>query len=556
VAAPGSADPDAVHVEEIDGIHVVRTAGEPSPEPMSVAELGYAMATWGTATHTVLVGTDSEHAWAGLARLLDSLRPGPDTEVLLVMSGAGTGRPGRPAPAQRIADRWRVRVTAPDGIALLVPGGALFVPQDGPVPSGRTQTARPAPSGRPEPPDHPGTADRPDPRAAGGANSPTGRGWWRFSPDAEPRPVGRQLPEPPWQAEADRLCAGRPGGTVAHRVPAGVLLRPAGAPPPHPEDLSFAVPVSPNRPVVLVGAPGDETEVPPHDVVELLARLSPAVRSAVLLAPGRNVDLLPAGQLAADTFGTEVETLTGAPLMTDDPVPGTGGHKARTVLIGADGAPAWRPFVEAVACRPAAGGRAVPPRLLRWQPPLPGVGSARAGVMRLSNSWQVVAVRSGLRIVRVTGAPHLPERPVDADGPAIELGAPGEPLGRSVLPLLGRLLAGLSPEVRDRAVLHVYAECDAEQMRELSRMMAAHGIRRLRTRSPVPAGRRPGPGAPPAAAPAAAPAPPPIAPAAAPPPAQPLVRPSTPAVPGPVLPGAGPAAGRPGAPGPFTAPGR
>jgi len=141
-----------------------------------------------------------------------------------------------------------------------------------------------------------------------------------------------------------------------------VLLRPEGTPAPGPDDLAFAVPVGPKRPVVLVGAPGDEAEVAPRDVVDLLAALSPRVRSTVLLAPGRNLDLLPAGQPAADTFGAEVETLTGAPLMIDDPVPGTGAHLARTVLIGADGAPAWRPFVEAVVCRPSAGGPPVPIR--------------------------------------------------------------------------------------------------------------------------------------------------------------------------------------------------
>jgi hypothetical protein len=248
--------------------------------------------------------------------------------------------------------------------------------------------------------------------------------------------------------------------------------------------------------VVLVGAPGDEAEVAPRDVVDLLAALSPRVRSTVLLAPGRDLDVLPAGQLAADTFGAEVETLTGAPLMTDDPVPGAGAHLARTVLIGADGAPAWRPFVEAVVCRPSAGGPPVPPRLLRWHLPVPGIGPVRPGVVRLSDRWQLAAVRSGLRITRTAGGPPLPERAVDADGPAIELGTPGESLGTSILPVLGKLLTGLGQEVRERAVLHVYGECDAEQMRELSRLMSAHGIRRLRTRSPVPPGRRPGPGAP------------------------------------------------------------
>ncbi|MFE1852198.1 hypothetical protein [Streptomyces sp. NPDC059489] len=432
-----------------------------------MAELGYAMAAQAGTVHTIVVGTENEQVWAGLAEVLDGLRLDDDTGVLLVMSHAATGRGGRPPAARRVAERWRVRVTAPDGLALLVPGGSLFVPQDPPVPVGAA------------------------PEAVHTADGLSGSGWWRFAPGrSEPEPVGRQLPEPSWQTEADTLCAGSIGRTVAHRIPAGVLVRPKDAPPPRPDDLSFAVPVSQTRMVMLVGAAEDEVEVSPRDVVDLLTVLSPGVRSTVLLAPGRNIDLLPAGQRAADTFNAEVEVLTGMPVMAEEPVLGGNGHRVRTVLLGKDGAPTWQPFVEAVACRPAADGRAEPPRLLRWQPPLPGLGPAQAGVIRLSDQWQVAIVRSGLRIIRTSDAPDvLAERQVDADEPTIELGLPGRPLGGAVLPLLDRLLAAVAPEMRERAVLYVYGECGAEQMRELSRMMAAHGIRRLRTRPPVSAGR-------------------------------------------------------------------
>ncbi|MEV6536983.1 hypothetical protein AB0M86_46815, partial [Streptomyces sp. NPDC051639] len=468
--SPSGQEP--VLIEEIDGIHVVRAASEPSPDPMSVAELGYTMSAQAGTIHTILAGTENEQVWGGLAEVLGGLRLDDDTDVLLVMSHAATGLGGQPAAARRIAERWSVRVTAPDGVALLVPGGSLFVPQ-GP---------RLVPDGAPSAPAH-----APD--------GLSGSGWWRFTPGRnEPEPAGRQLPEPSWQTEADRLCAGPTGRTVAHRIPAGVLCRPKDAPPPRPDDLSFAVPVSQTRMVILVGAAEDEVEVSPRDVVDLLTPLSPSVRSKVLLAPGRNIDLLSAGQTAADTFNIEVEVLTGAPVMTEDPLSVGNGHRVRTVLLGTDGAPTWHPFVEAVACRPAAEGRAEPPRLLRWQPPVPGLDPARTAVVRLSDHWQVATVRSGLRITRTSDAPDvLPNRQVDADGPAIELGVPGRPLGGSVLPLLDRLLAAVAPEARERAVLYVYGECGAEQMRELSRMMAAHGIRRLRTRPPASAGRRPAP---------------------------------------------------------------
>ncbi|SEF53853.1 hypothetical protein SAMN05216223_101270 [Actinacidiphila yanglinensis] len=472
---------DSVHVEEIDGVHVVRTVGEPPLDPMSVAELGYAMAARGDTTLTVVIGTEGDRAWAGLDEVLRAQRPGSYEELLLVLSHAAAPRGEGRAVAHNIAERLRVRVVAPDGPALLVPGGSLFVPE---------------------------RADREEAAASAGsgAGAERDRGWWRFTPGGEPEALGRQLPAPAWQADLDRLprTAAASGETAVHRIPAGIALRPIDAPAPLPGDLAFAVPVSPDRPVVLVGAPGDEIELTPHDVVGVLSSLPAPVRSAVRLAPGGNSDLLPAGQLAADTFRLEVEVLTGSPLMTDDLTPGSDAHQARTVLIGTDGTPAWRPFVEAVACRPGVDGPPPAPQLLRWQPPLPGVGTARTGVLRISDTWQVAVTRAGLRVTRVGTAPvALAERPVDADAPAIEVGTPGRPIGPDALPALRTLLTALSPEVRERAVLHLYGECGTEQARELSRLLSEHGVKRLRTRPPRAAAP-----ARPAARPPALPAPP------------------------------------------------
>jgi hypothetical protein len=461
----GQEDPageSGIHVEEIDGVHVVRAAREPALDPLSIAELGHAMAVRGGTTVTVVIATADERAWEGLEEVLRGQPAGSFREILLVLSHAAASRRGQPSAARSIAERWDVRVIAPDGAALLVPGGSLFV------------------------------LERPYPDVAGAGDV---HGWWRFSPGGEPEPLGRQLPAPSWQAALDRLprTASASGETAVHRIPAGVVLRPLDAPAPLPGDLAFAVPVGPDRPVVLVGAPGDGVEVPPRDVVRVLSSLPPPVRATVRLAPGGNTDLLAAGQSAADAFGIEVEVLTGSPLMTDGQLPGAEAHQARAVLIGTDGTPAWRPFVEAVACRPRGDGPPVPPRLLRWQPPLPGVGSARTGVLRLSDSWQVAVARSGLRITRAGTAPTaLPERPVDADAPAIELGTPGQALGQAALPALRTLLAALSPEVRERAVLHLYGDCGTEQTRELSRVLSEHGVKRLRTKPPQAAARRPG----------------------------------------------------------------
>ncbi|WP_435130637.1 hypothetical protein [Actinacidiphila sp. bgisy144] len=496
-------DPDAIHVEEIDGVHVVRTAGEPALDPMSVAELGYAMAVQDGTTITIVVGTESDRAWTGLEEVLDGQRPGSFHEVLLVLSYAAVARGGRPAVARRIVERWGVRVIAPDGAALLVPGGSLFVP------------GRPAEPGE-------GAAD-------------PGRGWWRFAPGSEPRSMGRQLPAPSWQAELDRLAGSVTGETVVHRIPAGLAVRPLDAPPPLPGDLAFAVPVGPDRPVVLVGAPGDEVELTAHDVVGALALLPPPLRPAVRLAPGGNSDLLQAAQLAADTFAVDVEVLTGAPLMTDNLTPDGDTHQVRTVLIGRDGTPAWRPFVEAVVCRPRGDGPPRPPLLLRWQPPLRGIGTARTGVLRLSDSWQVAVTRAGLRVTRVSGsAPALAERPVDADAPAIEMGTPGRPIGPEALPALRTLLAALSPEVRERAVLHLYGDCGTEQARELSRLLTEFGVKRLRTKPPQQAPRLPvaRTSLPPAAARGAAPKAP-VAPHDAPPPVLGAPPPAAAAAPGP-----------------------
>ncbi|MEU9407517.1 hypothetical protein AB0E08_17810 [Streptomyces sp. NPDC048281] len=438
---------DSVRLEEIDGIRLLRSADSPSVDLVSVAELGHAMAAESSTAITLMVDADTDETWRLLEQLLDSARQTDVPEVRLVMSRAAYETPDEPAVARWITEKWGLRVTAPDGAALLVPGGSLFVPDE-----------------------FDGTGHS--------------RGWWRFAPGRKPERLGRQLPAPAWQDAVDRLPAHTTTGAGVHRIPAGVLLRPAGSVPPDPADLAFAVPVGVTRPMVLVGTPDDDTEVTAQDVVDVLSALPPAVRATVRLAPGRNTDLLPVARAAADECGCPIEVFTGMPLMTDN-APSGGAARVRSVLIGTDGAPAWRPFIDAVVCRPSGEHGRQPPQVLRWHPPVPGLGPPRNGMIGLTPHWQVAVLRSGLRIGRIHKPwPPLAERLVDADAPSIELGTPGEPVDASALSALRTLLLGLGTDVLDRAVLHLYGACGVEQMREVSRLMADHGIRRLRTAPP------------------------------------------------------------------------
>src|SRR3569833_1946296 len=77
---------------------------------------------------------------------------------------------------------------------------------------------------------------------------------------------------------------GRASAATVTAIPAGLWVRLAGNPPMPLVDLGFGVPVEPARPVVLVGAPGEQ----PPGVGELAAcyeALPPAVRDLAVLVP-------------------------------------------------------------------------------------------------------------------------------------------------------------------------------------------------------------------------------------------------------------------------------
>ncbi|MEU3612380.1 hypothetical protein ABZ725_08665 [Streptomyces sp. NPDC006872] len=446
--AGGPGAGDGLLVEEYDGLRLLRTPDDDTLDPTDLADLVRSLGGEAEHTVTVIAGVGATRAaglWTRLGAVLSVLREDRVETVRLVMSGTGGGRPDRPALARRLADGWKLTVIAPDGLVFVVPGGTLF---------------------------------------AHGS-------WWRFAPGAEPDRLGARQPAPDWQPAVEALPARTDGGSLIDPIPAGVLARSGQAAAPRPGDLCYAVPVDPRGPLVLLGMPEDE-DILGGDVSDLLGELPTAVRSTVRLAPGGPRDVLRTGQAVAERLGAGVVVYTGLPFLG----PGAGGGPApvRSVLVGADGEPKWRPFVDSVMCLPPAEDGTVPtPRLLRWESPVAGEQSG-TGVVRLSEHWQATVTRAGLYISGTEGEPspvHQPvHQPVDAESPSIEVGRPGEELDASLWPVLSRVLASLWPDVRRRVRLYIRGTC-LDGGAELRRMAAEHDIRAVRfTAPPLPAPRR------------------------------------------------------------------
>ncbi|MEB3966022.1 hypothetical protein OKJ48_38240, partial [Streptomyces kunmingensis] len=450
--------PEGLLVEDHDGLLLLRTPSDDTLTPADVADLARSMRN-DDGTVTVIAGAEGVEAasfWPRLSELLDSLSESGTETVRLVMAGAGHDVKDRPATARRIADAWGFEVKAPDGPPLVVPGGSLFVP--------------PAPEG---------------------GGKPSAGGWWRFAPGANPEPLGPRSPGPSWQPALRGVPSGTAGGSVVQQIPAGLLVRPAEATQAQPGDLYHAVPVDPRRPAVVIGVPYGE-DVSAEEVAEVLAALPEEVRSGVRLAPGGRRDVLPLAQSVSDRLDADVEVMTGLPLVAaSGPL---GSYTVRSVLAAPDGTPKWIPFVDAVVCRPPDGeGRARPPRLLRWTPPLPGPARPEEGVVGLTDRWQVTVTRAGLWLGPRNGPRlSLTARQVDASGPVIELGIPGELMDASLWPVLANLLGALTPALRERATLHVHG-VSQDGGRELRRLAAHYRLRTLRYAAPAPAPARPRP---------------------------------------------------------------
>ncbi|MEU3557053.1 hypothetical protein [Streptomyces fragilis] len=459
-------------VEEYGRLLLLRQPSDELLGPADIADLTRALEADGDDTVTVVASADGNTAaalWARLGALIDTLCGDGVGTIRLAMTRAGDDRPGSPSVARRIADAWEIDVIAPDGTVLGVPGGGLFVhdvPADG------------EPDGGPE------------------------GGWWRFSPGAPPVPLGPRQPAPGWQPAPGSLPSRTRDGCVVEQIPAGVLVRPAGARAPRPGDLCYAVPVDRHGMLVVVGVPDGE-DVTSGDVADLVTALPAAARTVLRFAPGGRRDVLRVGQDAAELVDADVVVYSGLPLLAESF--GRDAGTVRAMTVGADGAPRWQPFVDSVICAPGASS----PRLLRWSPPLPGRGDARRGVVRLSDRWQVTATRAGLWINGTDKEPPpFAARPVDPQGPEIEVGGPGEALDRSLWPVLEKLLGTLPPGLSARTRVHVHGTA-VDGGRELRRLAAEHQVRSLRFASfgrTAPAAHGPGRAAHgPAAGPAPAP---------------------------------------------------
>lgn len=452
----GTGDAGRLLVEEYDGIRLLRTSSDDTISDSDVRDLTRSFGAEEN-TVTVVAGAEAPRSadlWPRLGGLLDDVRGEGTGTVRLVLAAAGDDRAGAPALARRIADAWRLEVIAPDGPALVVPGGGLFVPPRRPEPgAGDTATAR--------------------------------GGWWRFAPDEEPRCIGARQPVPDWQSAVDLVPGRVAGGSVIEQIPAGLLARsPESAPPGH-GDLCYAVPADPRGPTVLVGG-REGGEVAAGDIADVLRALPESVQEQVMLAPGSSRDILRIGQSVSDTLRAGVVVYTGMPLLSQGTAARPG--KVRAVLVGADGAPRWEAYLGAVRCVPAAaaaaGEASEAGEPVRAPEPLPWSLAAgeppERGAIPLSAGWRAELTRAGLWLTdRSDGRPPATARPVDPEGPAIEVGRPGQPLDASLFPALAELLGGLGADVRGRARLFVYGT-STDGGRELRRIAAENGLRAVR----------------------------------------------------------------------------
>jgi hypothetical protein len=445
-------------VDEYEGLILLRASAEAAPRPDDIAELARFLVEDEASpdVFTVVVGAEDAGAelWTRLVSVLDSLRERGVSTIRLALAGAGGDRPGRPAMAQRIADAWGIEVIAPAAGVVIVPGGSLFaLGTDPPVP-----------------------------------------GWRSFRPGMAPRPLGRRSPAPLWQPALARLPGRTARGWVVEQVPAGIFVRRAGAPKARTGNLVYGVPVDGDHLTILVGdtESGDDAGLPAQDLAALLASLPETTRSGVRLAPCGSADLLPVGQDTAELMGTEVEVLTGLPLVVGSSTE----PEIRPVLIGADAEPTWVPLVEAVACRPyGADGTERAPRLVRWHSPVSDTGGTDSGVMPLSDRWQVSVTRAGLVVGPRGEAPAIAGRPVSPEQMAVEVNLRGTPADDVLFADLSRVLSGLGPVARKFVTLHqvLPAHRAGEEDFRMLRLAVQHGVSLA---EPPPADMPPEPAAP------------------------------------------------------------
>ncbi|MGI5229437.1 hypothetical protein [Actinoallomurus sp. CA-142502] len=199
--------------------------------------------------------------------------------VRLIASRAGRpGSSGTPALACRLADRLGMGVVAPDGELIVLRGGEVF------------------------------SAGR-------------GAGWRDFQPGRRPGWSGPRYPAPAWQKELLRVfrprTSPRPAGArrddqrsprvTVDPTPAGLWVRTPEAVSLPLGDHGFGVPVELERPIVVVGAPGESAPAA-TELAAFLASLSHVIRSLAVV--------IPYGQdpTSCATFARNLAEQLGAPI--------------------------------------------------------------------------------------------------------------------------------------------------------------------------------------------------------------------------------------------------
>ncbi|UOZ06958.1 hypothetical protein [Amycolatopsis sp. WQ 127309] len=256
-----------------------------------------------------------------------------------------------------------------------------------------------------------------------------GTGWQLFRPGKPAGFGGLRYPQPAWEAALPARSSVL-GEVVADPVPAGVLVRGVDSAPPNLGDPVAGLPVDQRAPKVIVGRHG---EVP-----------SPAAITDVLRKAPEPSLLVPAEPAAAAyAWLAEVALRLGREVLV-----GIG----RLATTGPDETPrdGFDPFVT-VLKQPAGGGDqvvldvAVPPA--GWE--RSGRATYRLGEVRVD------VVPSGLVVRTGPADPAATALPFDPSGWTLQLGTPGEPVGKGLLSAAEKLMAGLDPVRRRRARVRV-----------------------------------------------------------------------------------------------------
>ncbi|MFF8908852.1 hypothetical protein [Streptomyces olivaceoviridis] len=422
-----------------DHVHLVHSGGTPPGRLTDISEwLGPARPNEAVVLVGAALGEDGvEGLCERLAPVLQESKEQDVRLLRLVMSAGADEAEGRPSTARLICERWELDVLATAGPAVVVPDGTLFSP---------------------DLPDAPG-------------------GWWHFSVGQVPRSVGSRLPIPDWESALRRLEHSPVPGHVVEPVPAGLMIRSAGAASAAVDTLAYAVAPDPDRPHLLIDAPN----VPAAGLATMLAALPGRVRKDIRLVSLDGRSMLETGQAVADLLGTGVQVANGVPVVVDGDDAGddaAGESSTELYMMDADGTPTWRPFAQAFMCEPGTEGREGSARVTEWRAPAALLEGTDPRGLPFDQTWKVAITPAGLWAGPRGSEPPLvaASRTADPDTVAIELGAPRRAIDDSLWPGLDRLFGELSPEVRERAVVHVHGVLGSKGMENLRRLTVRHNF--------------------------------------------------------------------------------